>query len=148
MSDLKEAKEEKQDKQKQWKLQANTEYQKVVPIIMNLATASLVLPVVFAKDFLPTLNQKGSVEAPISWAFWGWGLLGGSLVFGCAFHISAAKLVKALYGGYDDKETWLKTLYDSMHWSYGDARTCQEYFHEKIRDISVGGLVFFFLAGL
>jgi len=117
-------------KEQQWKLMTNTEYQKVVAIIMNLATASLVLPIVFVKDFLAAPDHKAPAQILTPWAFWGWGLLAGSLFFGCVFRYASAKLVKALYGGYGDTKTW------------------HERFFETLRDISVYCLVPVFLFGL
>jgi hypothetical protein len=35
-----------------WKLKTNEQYQELIKIVINLATAALVLPVVFIKDFL------------------------------------------------------------------------------------------------
>jgi hypothetical protein len=138
-------------KEQQWKLMANAEYQKVVPIIMNLATASLVIPVVFAKDFLPSLNQKTSVQAHLYWALLSWSLLAGSLAFGCLFHFASAKFVKALYGGYAEKSQ--VTFTESVllkPWCWGSlvGKTWRESSYEHLRDVSVCGLVLLFFLGL
>jgi hypothetical protein len=58
-------------KDKKWKLAANAQYQDAMKIVVNLATASLVLPIVLIKDFLP----KGAVIGAHlnKWASWSWG---------------------------------------------------------------------------
>jgi hypothetical protein len=119
-------------KEQQCTLAANAEYQKIVPIIMNLATLSLALPIVFIKEFEAPPNPKASVHGLWPWAFVAWGFLAFSLTCGCLFHFASAKLVKAIYGGYDKGKT------PSKVW---------EYRWEKLRDQSGGWLVPFFLSG-
>lgn len=152
MPDVTEEQKEKQEKRDQkCTLKTNAEYQKVVPVIMNLATASLVVPVVFAKDFRPALNQPPSMHFPLEWAIPGWVLLALSLFCGCIFHVASAKLVKALYGGYERKTetTFLESVFVkpwcARNWN---TKTWQESAYERLRDVSVGGLVAFFVLGL
>jgi hypothetical protein len=114
-------------------LAANAEYQKIVPIIMNLATLSLALPVVFIKEFEANPSHKAPVHDLWPWAFLGWGFLALSLICGCLFHFASAKLVKAIYGGYEKGKTPSRILEDNF---------------EKLRDRSGEALVPLFLLGL
>jgi hypothetical protein len=134
----------------QCKLTSNAEYQKVVPIIMNLAAASLVVPVVLAKEFRP-LNSTATVPFPKCWAIAAWGFLALSLACGCVFHYASAKLVKALYGGYDNKGqvTFLESmLVKPWHQGKWDPKTWRENSYESLRDVSVWALLFLFFFGL
>jgi hypothetical protein len=120
-------------KEQQCTLAANAEYQKIVPIIMNLATLSLALPIVFIKELEAPPNSKTSVHGLWPWAFVGWAFLGLALVCGCVFHFASAKLVKAIYGGYENGKTPSKIMEDRF---------------ERLRDRSGEWLVPFFLLGL
>jgi hypothetical protein len=120
-------------KEQQCTLMANAEYQKIVPIIMNLATLSLALPFVFIKEFQSSLGQKAPVHDLWPWAVAGWAFLAVSLTCGCLFHFASAKLVKAIYGGYDKMNT---------------PSVVFERRFEKLRDHSGELLVPFFLLGM
>jgi hypothetical protein len=61
-------------KEQQCTLMANAEYQKIVPIIMNLATLSLALPFVFIKEFQSSLGQKGTCARPLAMGGGGMGV--------------------------------------------------------------------------
>lgn len=131
---------------------ANAEYQKVVPIIMNLATASLAVPVLLAKGFTPGPGQP-TPPFPFYWAVPGWVLLAFSLFCGCIFHIASAKLVKALYGGYDDKtdadtNVFARVLMKPLSGANWTTSTWQESSYERLRDVSIGVLVASFVLGL
>jgi hypothetical protein len=101
-------------KEQQCTLMANAEYQKIVPIIMNLATLSLALPFVFIKEFQSSLGQKAPVHDLWPWAVAGWAFLAVSLTCGCLFHFASAKLVKAIYGGYDKDEHTERSLREAF----------------------------------
>ena len=119
--------------EQQCTLAANAEYQKIVPIVMNLATLSLALPIVFIREFEAVPKLKVPVRDLWPLAFLGWVFLGLSLTCGCVFHFASAKLVKAIYGGYKDSKTPSKTWEDGF---------------EGLRDRSGELLVPFFLIGL
>jgi hypothetical protein len=117
-------------KEQQWKLATNAEYQKVAAIIMNLTTASLIVPFAFIKNFGSAPECKLGVK-PLHWSVLvGWILLGLALVSGCLFHVSSAKLVKAVCGGYDKTDI------------------IREKSIEIRRDILIVALVVLFLVGL
>ena len=82
-----------------WKEKANSEYQKVINACINLATASLVLPAIFLKDFV-TLPKGTSVfdQLTIS-VFVSWIALTLSIIFGVSFYYTSAKWLKQSYGG-------------------------------------------------
>jgi hypothetical protein len=111
----------------EWKVKTNEEYQKVIEIMMNLATASLVLPVLFLRDFIGVPKDKPLRPCLSGWAFSSWGLLLASLVFAIAFHWASAKFVKTVFGG---PESWSESTY------------------ELLRDGSVWSVILCFLAGL
>ena len=67
------------------------------------------------------------------WAVAGWAFLAVSLTCGCLFHFASAKLVKAIYGGYDKMNT---------------PSVVFERRFEKLRDHSGELLVPFFLLGM
>jgi hypothetical protein len=76
-------------------LEVNKQYQEAIKIVINLVTASLVLPVVFLKNIVGTqFNKIGSLS---SWAYASWGCLGLSLLACVAFYWCSTKYTKALY---------------------------------------------------
>src|ERR1700675_3817974 len=92
-------------KDQQWKLTTNAEYQKSVAIIMNLAAASLVIPLVLTKEFGGVPDCK-PVPQHLHWTVLvGWILLGLALVSGCVFHYASGKFVKAVCEGYGVNST-------------------------------------------
>jgi len=97
-------------KGKKWKLAANTQYQDAMKIVVNLATASLVLPTVLIKDFLP---QGAVIGAYLNkWAYWSWGLLFVSILLFMLFIYASAKYVKVVSGGTEDPPWPLDSFYD------------------------------------
>jgi len=107
----------------EWKLKTNAEYQEAMKIVMNLSTASLVLPIFFVKNFThyQCINNLSSL------AIWSWALLVLSIASGLGFHYASAKFVKIIYGG---KVFW------------------QEKTVERLRDFFIGSAVFCFMAGV
>ena len=102
----------------QWKLSANGEYQKAVVVIMNLSTASLVIPLVITtKDFAAVGGLKPDIQ-PLLWTVLaGWVFLGIALVSGFIFHLTSAKFVKAVYKGYGTASQSRETVFE--HWRDG-----------------------------
>jgi len=79
-------------------LEVNKQYQEVIKIVINLVTASLVLPVVFLKNILEV--QSGSIKGHLCpWAYLSWVLLGISLSSCLAFYFWSTKFAKAVYQG-------------------------------------------------
>ena len=97
-------------KDKKWKLAANAQYQDAMKIVVNLATASLVLPIVLIKDFLP---QGAVIGAHLNkWAFRSWWLLFGSILLFMLFIYASAKYVKVVSGGEEKRLRLLGFFYD------------------------------------
>jgi hypothetical protein len=85
----------------EWKLEVNTQYQEAMKVAINLATASLVLPIVFLKVFVGA-EQFTAAGRPAS-AYCAWILLLGSVLCGMGFYYTTAKFVKAVCGGFKEK---------------------------------------------
>jgi hypothetical protein len=110
-----------------WKLKANTQYQEGIKILMNLATASLALPVFFLKDLTGTGKGPRIIDQLKPSAYASWTFLFLSLLFGLTFYWSSAKFVKVVCGGHED---WSEKVF------------------EAVRDTSIGGATACFFAGL
>jgi hypothetical protein len=85
----------------EWKLTVNAQYQEAMKVAINLATASLVLPIVFLKVFVGA--DKFSSAGPPASAYSSWVLLLVSVLSGMGFYYASAKFVKAVCGGYDER---------------------------------------------
>jgi hypothetical protein len=122
----------------EWKITVNTQYQEAIKIVINLVTASLVLPVVFLKNIIAVApNELKSHLWPFAYA--AWVLLGVSLSACLAFYFYSMKFAKAVYKGQENQP-------DGVH-------------NEKWRDVAalvaapafllgLGSLVIFFLTEL
>jgi hypothetical protein len=84
-------------------LEVNKQYQDEIKIVINLVTASLVLPIVFLKNILglEPAEIKGHL-CPM--AYISWVSLGISLFLCIGFYFFSTKFTKALYGLYEEKE--------------------------------------------
>ena len=96
-------------------LEVNKQYQEAIKIVINLVTASLVLPVVFVKNILAVddKNIKGSL---CPWAYWSWGFLIMSLLACVGFYYFSTKFTKAVYKS-EETRFWgikVETWRDSM----------------------------------
>ena len=91
-------------KDQAWKLSANAEYQKVVAVIMNLATGVLFLPILFLKDFVKLQEGEPPWRIIWPWALLSWVALVLSLTWGMWFYRSSAKFVKMVYGGLESHD--------------------------------------------
>jgi hypothetical protein len=93
-------------------------------LLMSLATASLVLPLTFVKAFTANGPAAHSLRPA---AYWSWGFLGGSLLFGMLCYWASTKFAKVVYGG---------------------PESISEQSFEKVRDVSIAGAVLCFFVGL
>jgi hypothetical protein len=80
-----------------WKIEVNDRYQRIIDLLIGLATGSLVLPPLFLKDFL------GVKDEPIAmflddWAYGTFGAFAGTVLLGILFHYVSAKWVKEASG--------------------------------------------------
>lgn len=111
----------------EWKLKVNAQYQEAIKLLANLVTASLILPIVFVKNFVGVKDSESIAGHLNARAYWGWGFLFASVVCGGVFYWASAKYVKLVCGG---KESWSEDTY------------------EIIRDASIFGMVVSFVVGL
>jgi hypothetical protein len=95
------------------KLEVNKQYQEEIKIVINLVTASLVLPIVFLKNILGLKPEdiKGSLN-PM--AYVAWGFLAMSLLACVGFYYFSTKFTKAVYGMYKGDEQQRKTEEERM----------------------------------
>ncbi len=91
MSALKQAQE--------WKGKANAEYQKVIGAIIALATAALILPTLFLKDFIALPQGTALLPKLTMSVFVYWGCLSLAILSGVVFYYVSAKWLKQAYGG-------------------------------------------------
>jgi hypothetical protein len=124
----------------EWKLKTNAVYQEVMKSLMSLVTASLILPVLFIRDFLGVPSEHAIREKLSLSAYMSWASLFASLVCGMLFYYFSAKFLKVVCGGHE-KPWWKKSL-----WRKRD-RSAEEFF-ERGRDFFGKGAVAFFLLGL
>lgn len=81
-----------------WRLATNERYRDVIKTLMTLSTASLLLPVFFAREFLGingNIPLKSVVGCPV---YLSWILLGIAIFSGIAFHFLSAKWVRLAWG--------------------------------------------------
>lgn len=85
------------------KLEVNKQYQETIKIVINLVTASLVLPIVFLRNVLGVKEDeiKKYLDPMV---FVAWALLGISLLACIGFYIFSTKFTKAVYGMYTEEE--------------------------------------------
>jgi hypothetical protein len=81
-----------------WKIDTNGKYTDVVKTIMGLATASLLLPVFMAREFLGISSEKPLAEVFSCSIYWAWILLGVSISAGVFFQYLSAKWVRIAWG--------------------------------------------------
>jgi len=107
-----------------WRLDTNDRYQEVVRIIMGLSTASLLLPVFFAREFLGLAATAKPLKALLGGGiYWAWGLLTFSIFAGVVFHFLSAKWVRMAWGqwtglfGIPWSEFWLESALEIFFWT-------------------------------
>src|SRR6266516_1635967 len=115
-----------------WRLDTNERYREVVRSIMGLATASLLLPVFFARDFLGIDPRTPLIRVFTSSLYWAWALLGLPVFSGVVFHYLSTKWIRLAWGQ-EEKVFWRKVT---------------DQFIDRALDISFWVTVFAFIAGL
>lgn len=83
---------------KPWMVETNDRYSKIVATVISLATGSLVLPVLFLREFLGVPKEKALAPFLNGWALIGWGSLGISILFGLVYSWLSVKWVKSAWG--------------------------------------------------
>lgn len=106
-----------------WKLDTNSKYSEVVKTIMGLSTASLLLPVFMARDFLGIEAKTPLIKVLGCSVYWAWGFLAISILASIFFLYLSAKWVRLAWG----KEAgifWSKSTNESTVEILMDARAC------------------------
>src|SRR5579863_9621600 len=100
----------------QWRIDTNDRYSQVVATVLSLATGSLLLPVLFLREFLGTPKEKPLAPYLNKCAYISWGALGLSILFGLLYSWLSVKWVKRAWG----QPTMLseQTLERGMDWSF------------------------------
>lgn len=81
-----------------WRLDTNDRYRETVRTVMGLSTASLLLPVFLARNFLGVPEATPLKHVFSSAAYWSWGLFGASILSGIFFSFFSAKWVRTAWG--------------------------------------------------
>jgi uncharacterized membrane protein len=107
-----------------WKLDTNVKYSDVVKTVMPLATASLLLPVFLAREFLGIKGEKPLVEIFSCSIYSAWLLFGISILAGVFFQYLSAKWVRIAWGkkagiffSEDTSETRVELWMEISFWS-------------------------------
>ena len=81
-----------------WRVATNDRYREVVRMLIGLSTASLLLPVFLAREFLG-ISQETPLRTVIApTAYWSWGSLVIAVFSGVMFHYLSAKWVRLAWG--------------------------------------------------
>ena len=81
-----------------WKRDTNSKYSEVVKTIISLSTASLLLPVFFARGFLGIKTEIPLIKVFGCSIYWAWGLLTVSILSGIFFYYLSAKWLRKAWG--------------------------------------------------
>lgn len=81
-----------------WKADTNGKYSEVVKAIMGLATASLLLPVFMAREFLGIQPNTPLVKVLGGSVYFGWFFLATSILAGVFFLYLSAKWLRLAWG--------------------------------------------------
>jgi len=115
-----------------WRLDTNDRYKDAMKIIMDLSTASLVLPIFFLRDILRIPTNESLSQVLNYKIYLSWGCLALALLFGFIFYYASAKWVRLAWG---------------KNVAFFRKRTNNEVV-EKVLDISFPGAVISFLLGI
>lgn len=115
-----------------WRLDTNERYREVVRTVMGLSTASLLLPVFFAREFLG-IEAKTPLNTVFgAGVYWSWVLLGLAILAGVLFHFLSAK--------------WVRLAWDQPVGIFGFSAS--DKFVERAMDVCFWITVFAFVIGL
>jgi hypothetical protein len=92
-------------------------------MLMTLSTASLLLPVFFAREFLG-VESKVALKNVVGWqVYCSWLLLGSAIFSGIAFHFLSAKWIRLAWGqdagicGIPVSEPFVEYALDFLFWA-------------------------------
>jgi hypothetical protein len=94
------------DQEVTWRLAVNGNYWDAMRTLMNLVTASLVLPLFLVRNFLGVPEGQPITNYLRRSAYWSWGSLFLSLLCGMGFFFASAKYVKLVYTTSGESWTW------------------------------------------
>lgn len=102
----------------EWKVQVNSQYQRVSNSITGLATAALVLPLIFLRELHPS-ESSAPLANYLTWpAYVAWGLLLSSILASLIFQYVSAKWVKSSAGAATKLSAEaLERILDTAFWS-------------------------------
>lgn len=81
-----------------WRLDTNNRYRDAVKVLMDLSTASLVIPVFFLRDVLPVAKDRSLVEVLTCKIYGFWICLIVAIFSGVIFYYASAKWVRLAWG--------------------------------------------------
>ena len=79
---------------KQWKLDVNDRYSRGVGVVISLSSASLILPIFFLNNIEAIETGRTLASYLTCWVYFGWGLLGLSILAGIYYYYLSAKWTK------------------------------------------------------
>jgi hypothetical protein len=83
---------------KPWRLDTNNRYRDAVKVVMDLSTASLVVPVFFLRDIL-RVPQTEPLSQVLNWKIYlSWASLAIAIFSGLVFYYASAKWVRLAWG--------------------------------------------------
>jgi len=102
--------------EKEWMIDTNDRYSKIVATVISLGTGSLLLPALFLREFLGVPKEKALAPFLNCWAYAGWGSLGVSIFLGLVYSWLSVKWIKRAWG----QPTVLseRILEGAMDWSF------------------------------
>jgi hypothetical protein len=80
-----------------WKAEVNAQYQRIVDLLISLATAALVLPPLFLRDFFGIKDEPLAIFLD-NRVWLSWGFLSLAIFFGIGFHYASTKWIKHVWG--------------------------------------------------
>src|SRR5258708_1733383 len=81
-----------------WKLDTNDRYREAVKVVMDLSTASLVVPIFFLRDIL-RVPQTEPLSQVLNWKIYlSWASLSIAIFSGLVFYYASAKWVRLAWG--------------------------------------------------
>jgi len=81
-----------------WRLDTNERYRELIRLLISLSTASLLLPVFFARQFLAIPDAVPLCDVFCRSVFLSWGFLALSVISGIIFHFLSAKWARLAWG--------------------------------------------------
>ncbi|HEX5128040.1 MAG TPA: hypothetical protein VFW00_14935, partial [Rhodocyclaceae bacterium] len=81
-----------------WRLATNERYRDVIKTLMTLSTASLLLPVFFAREFLGIDGKTPLKNVATPSLYCSWGMFALAITSGIAFHFLSAKWTRLAWG--------------------------------------------------